>query len=158
MNCGIVAQGMAPIPTKSVMKSSPPLWYTVQAILGALLEQGLLVAAVLWLLPRFGIRLPLWLLAIFMLGLAVHSYIMYRVGKPTFSLKPRVAFENIIGAQGVVTRWQSSEGYVKVQGVLWKAKCHGHELKAGDEVVVAAVEGLRLVVVPKASYYGTGGA
>ncbi len=131
------------------MNSRLPLWYTVQAILGALLEQALLVAAVLGLLPGFGIRLPLWLLAVFMLGLAVHSYIMYRVGRATFSLKPKVAFENIVGAVGVVTRWQSSKGYVKVQGVLWKAKCHGHELRVGDNVVVTAVDGLKLVVVPK---------
>lgn len=140
------------------MDSRPPLWYTVQAVVGALLEQALLAAAVLWLLPRFGIRLPLWLLVTLMLGLAVHSYIMYRVGKPTFSLKPKVAFENIVGAVGVVTRWQSSEGYVKVQGVLWKARCREYALKIGDEVVVTAVVGLSLVVVPKAAPEGTGRA
>jgi len=128
----------------------------VQAIVGALFEQVLLVVAVLWLLPRFGISLPLWLLAVLMLGLAVHSYIMYRVGRPTFSLKPKVAFENIIGAVGVVTRWRSSEGYVKVQGVLWKARCPEYGLKVGDEVVVTDVSGLSLVVVPKAAYKGAG--
>lgn len=130
----------------------------MQAILGALLEQAVLAAVVLWLLPRFGIRLPLWLLVVLMLGLAVHSYIMYRAGKPTFSLKPRVAFENIIGSVGVVTRWQSSEGYVKVQGVLWKAKCQGHELRVGDKVEVTGVEGLKLVVMPTASCEDTAGA
>ncbi len=139
------------------MNSRPPLWYTVQAVVGALFEQALLAAAVLWLLPLFGIRLPLWLLAVLMLGLAVHSCIMYRVGRTTFFLKPKVAFENIIGATGVVTRWQSSEGYVKVQGVLWKARCPEHGLKAGDEVVVTGVVGLRLMVVPKAVYRTSSG-
>ena len=131
------------------MKSTPPLWYVVQSILGALSEQALLVAVVLWLLPRFDIRMPLWLLAMMMLALAVHSYMMYRAGKVTFSLKPKVAFENIVGAEGVVTSWQGSEGYIKVQGVLWKARCPEHELKPGDKVVVTTIERLRLVVAPK---------
>lgn len=131
------------------MNTRPPLWYTIQAIVGALLEQALLVALVVWLLPKFGIELPLWLVAILMIALAVHSYIMYHVGRPTFSLKPKVAFENIIGAEGRVVRWQGADGYVKVQGVLWKARCDRCELNCGEEVVVVGIEGLKLVVIPK---------
>lgn len=130
------------------------MWYRIQAILGALLEQVLLAAAVLWLLPEFGIVLPLWALVVLTVVLGVHSYVMYRVGRPIFSLKPKVAFENIIGAEGVVIRWQLSSGYVKVQGVLWKARCQGCQLRTGDGVVVTAVEGLRLVVMPKTSCQG----
>lgn len=131
------------------MRNKPPIWYKVQAILGWMLEEAILVAIVLWLLPHFDINLPLWALGILMAALAIYSYVMYRVGKPTFLLKPRVAAETIIGNEGKVTKWLAPEGYVKVQGVLWKATCNEAELEIGDEVVVVDIEGLKLLVSPK---------
>jgi len=131
------------------MKDRPPLWYTVQAILGWMIEEAILVAVVLWLLPLFDINIPLWGLAILMAALAVHSCIMYRMGRPTFLIKPKVAAENIIGDEGRVTRRLAPEGYVKVKGVLWKATCDEAELEIGDEIVVVSIEGLRLIVKPR---------
>jgi membrane protein implicated in regulation of membrane protease activity len=131
------------------MKTKPPIWYTVQAILGWMLEEAILVAVVLWLLPLFNINIPLWGLAILMVALAVYSYVMYRVGSPTFLMKPKVAAETIIGNDGKVTRRLAPEGYVKVQGVLWKATCVESELEVGDDVVVVDINGLRLIVSPK---------
>jgi len=81
--------------------------------------------------------------------LAAYSYIMYRVGVPTFLMKPKVAAETIIGNDGKVTRRLDPEGYVKVQGVLWKATCVESELEVGDDVVVVDINGLRLIVSPK---------
>ena len=132
------------------MKSRPPLLYTLQAVLSWILEEILLAAFVLWLLPHFfNINLPLWGLAILMLALAILSGVMYRVGRRTFFIRPKVAAENIIGSVGTVTRRLTPEGYVKVQGVLWKAICNGLELGVGDEVEVVGMEGLKLVVKPK---------
>jgi len=131
------------------MKTKPPIWYTVQAILGWMLEEAILVAVVLWLLPLFNINIPLWGLAILMVALAVYSYVMYRVGSPTFLMKPKVAAETIIGDDGKVTKRLAPEGYVKVQGVLWKATCVESELEVGDDVVVVDINGLRLIVSPK---------
>ena len=131
------------------MKDRPPLWYTVQAILGWMIEEAILVAVVLWLLPLFNINVPLWGLAILMAGLAVHSFNMYRVGRPTFLIKPKVAAENIIGDEGTVTKRLAPEGYVKVKGVLWKAMCEEAELEIGDDVVVVGIERLKLIVSPK---------
>jgi membrane-bound serine protease (ClpP class) len=131
------------------MKTKPPIWYTVQAILGWMLEEVVLVAVVLWLLPLFNINIPLWGLAILMVALAIYSYIMYRVGRSTFLMKPKVAAETIIGDDGKVTKRLAPEGYVKVQGVLWKATCVESELEVGDDVVVVDINGLRLIVSPK---------
>ena len=131
------------------MKTKPPIWYTVQAILGWMLEEAILVAVVLWLLPLFNINIPLWGLAILMVALAIYSYIMYRGGRSTFLMKPKVAAETIIGDDGKVTKRLAPEGYVKVQGVLWKATCVESELEVGDDVVVVDINGLRLIVSPK---------
>ena len=131
------------------MKTKPPLWYTLQAILGWIIEEVILVAAVLWLLPQFDVNLPLWVLGILMAALAIYSYIMYRIGRSTFLIRPKVAAETVIGNGGKVTKRLAPEGYVKVQGVLWKATCVESELEVGDEVVVVGIEGLRLIVSPK---------
>jgi len=131
------------------MDRKPPLWYTLQAILGWMLEEAVLVAVVLWVLPQFNINIPLWGLAILMAALAVYSYIMYRIGRPTFFIRPRLAAEAIIGNEGKVTRRLAPEGYVKVQGVLWKATCDEAELEIGDEIVVVGIERLKLIVSPK---------
>jgi membrane protein implicated in regulation of membrane protease activity len=131
------------------MRSRPPIWYTVQAILGWMLEEVILVAVVLWLLPLFNVNIPLWVLGILMAALAVYSYVMYRIGRSTFLIKPKVAAETIIGNDGKVTKRLAPEGYVKVQGVLWKATCVESELEVGDDVVVVDINGLRLIVSPK---------
>jgi len=132
------------------VKSKPPLWYTLQAVLSWILEEILLAAAVLWLLPHFfNINIPLWGLAIMMIALAAYSGVMYRVGRQTFFLRPKVAAESIIGSEGIVTKPLAPEGYVKVQGVLWKAICNEPGLGVGDEVEVVDIEGLRLIVKPK---------
>ena len=131
------------------MKDKPPLWYTVQAVIGWMIEEAILVAVFLWVLPHFDINIPLWVLAVLMAALAVYSFIMYRVGRPTFLIKPRVAAENIIGDEGTVTKRLAPEGYVKVKGVLWKATCDDAELEIGDEVVVVDIERLKLIVSPK---------
>jgi len=121
----------------------------VQAVLGWMLEEAILVAAVLWLLPQFNVNIPLWVLAVLMAALAIYSYIMYRVGRSTFLIRPKVAAETVIGNGGKVTKRLAPEGYVKVQGVLWKAKCVESELEVGDEIVVVDIDGLRLIVSPK---------
>jgi membrane protein implicated in regulation of membrane protease activity len=132
------------------MKTRPPLWYTLQALLSSILEEILLAVAVLWLLPHFfNVNIPLWGLAILMTALAIYSVVMYRVGRQTFFIRPKVAAENIIGSDGIVTRQLAPEGYIKVQGVLWKAICSDSELAVGDEVEVVGMEGLRLIVKPK---------
>ncbi len=117
--------------------------------MGWMLEEVVLMAIVLWLLPHFNINIPLWALGILMVALAVYSYTMYRVGRPTFLLKPRVSAEAIIGNEGKVIKRLAPEGYVKVQGVLWKATCNEAELEIGDEIVVVDIEGLKLFVSPK---------
>ena len=131
------------------MKTRVPVWYVLQAIVGTILEEAVLVAVVLWVLPYFNIHIPLWALLVLMVALAVFSYITYRMGKVTFFLRPRVAPEAIIGSEGKVVKPVAPVGYVKVKGVLWKAICGESALEVGDEVVVVAIDGLRLVVCRK---------
>ena len=132
------------------MKSKPPILYTLQAVLSWIVEEILLVAVVLWLLPHFfNINIPLWGLAVLMLALAAFSGTMYLAGRRTFYLRPKVAAENLIGSEGTVTKSLAPVGYVKVQGELWKAINNGVEVGVGDRVEVIGMDGLTLVVKPK---------
>lgn len=129
------------------MKNRPPMWYTLQAVFSWMLEEILLAAVVLWLLPRFfNIDIPWWGLAILMVGLAVYSIIMYWVGRHTFFIRPRVAPDDIIGSEGTVTRRLTPEGRVKVRGILWKAVSQEVEMEVGDKIEVIGMEGLKLIV------------
>ena len=131
------------------MKTTTPLWYTLQAIVGTLVEEAGLVFIVLWVLPLFDIHVPWWGLALLMLALAVVAYVTYRIGKGTFFIKPRGALESLIGCEGVVVKALAPAGYIKVRGELWKAVCEEYECRNGDVVEVLGVEGITLIVHPK---------
>ena len=131
------------------MRTKPPLWYIVQAIVGTIFEETVLVVIVLLVLPQFGIHIPLWGLVLLIVAVIILSVVTYRIGKPTFFLRPRVAPEAMIGNEGRVVRPLAPEGCVKVQGVLWKATCAEAELEAGDEVVVVGIDRIKLIVCPK---------
>lgn len=53
--------------------------------------------------------------------------------------------EALVGATAVVVEPCLPVGHVRVRGELWRASCED-EARAGDEVVVTAVEGLTLRV------------
>ena len=131
------------------MKVVSPLWYTIYALIGTLLEEAALAVIVLWVLPRFNIHIPLWGLVTMAVALAIYAYITYRLGRLVLIKKPIVDPESIIGNQGVVVRPLKPEGYVKVQGVLWKASCAESELETGDEVMVIGIDRLKLIVCRK---------
>lgn len=51
-----------------------------------------------------------------------------------------------IGRRAEAVERLAPSGYVRVNGELWKARARGGEVRAGDEVVVCAAEGLTLIV------------
>ena len=58
--------------------------------------------------------------------------------------------EAMIDAEGEALTDCNPEGQVRVKGQVWKANCPSH-VAAGDKVVVTAVTGLTLQVVPRAA-------
>jgi membrane protein implicated in regulation of membrane protease activity len=61
--------------------------------------------------------------------------------------RPDVGVEALVGRRAVVSTDCRPDGQVRVGGELWQAHCEAGAA-AGEEVVVRAVEGLRLVVEP----------
>jgi membrane protein implicated in regulation of membrane protease activity len=119
--------------------------YTVLTITTSLLEEAALAAVVLWLLPRFGINIPLWGLILMMIALGVYNYITYRLGMKALIKKPIISPD--IGSRGRTTTPISPKGYVRIKGELWQASSNS-TIDAGVEVAVVGMEGMTLVITP----------
>lgn len=118
--------------------------YTVYAIITTLLKEVALIMVVLWLLPRFGINIPLWGLVLMMAGLGAYEYIAYRLGKKALDKEPIISPD--IGSRGRATTPLTPRGYVRVSGELWKASSISSAIAIGGEVVIVGGKGLTLLV------------
>ncbi len=119
--------------------------YTVYSVITTLLEELALAAVVLWLLPRWGINIPLWGLILMMAALGACDYITYRLGKKALDKKPIITPD--VGSKCQVATPLTPKGYVRVNGELWQAKSSS-AVDAGEEVVVVGIERMTLVVSP----------
>lgn len=125
-------------------------------IISTILEEAAIVVIVLWGLPSIGIDIPwpgLVALMLAWLGWAVFTYWM---GSRALRQKPLVNLLGMVGSKGTAVSLLTPEGLVKIQGELWVAKSAAGTIDAGQEVVVVAQEGLKLVV--RAVDSGQGGA
>ena len=127
-------------------KQRSPRWHTIYSIISTLIEEALIIVVVLWVLPLLGINIPGWGLVIIIVGFAIFSYVTYLIGHPTISYKPLKSEESIIGCIGVVESELNPEGYVKIEGELWKATAGGDTLMKGVNVTVVSIYGLTLKV------------
>jgi len=119
--------------------------YTVLTITTTLLEEAALATVVLWLLPRVSINIPLWGLILMMIALGVYNSINYRLNKKALVKKPMISPD--IGSRGRTITPISPTGYVRVNGELWRASSSS-TIGVGEEIAVAGMEGMTLLVSP----------
>jgi len=122
--------------------------YTALAVVSSILEEAVLAGVVLWLLPRFGINIPLWALVFMMTALGAYSCAAYILGKKALEKKPLMASEAMIGSKCIVMTPLAPRGYVKVGSELWQASSLGSAIDKGQEVVIVGIEEMRLLVAP----------
>lgn len=132
------------------MKLKSGRWHTIYSIISTAIEAVALAAALIWLLPLFGVNIPWWGTTLILVLFLGYSYIMYLVGHPTVLQESVNAAESIIGNEGVVEVALAPEGYVRVRGELWKASCINGQLSKGEEITVTGLEGMKLTVEKKA--------
>lgn len=132
------------------------LEYTILTIAISLLEGAAIAAIILWLLPRWGINIPVWGLILLLVAFGVYQVITYRIGRRALIRKPLVSPEAMVGCYGKAITPLVPDGYVKINGELWRASSVGPHAEKGDEVVVREVNGLTLLVAPLSDKSGSG--
>ncbi len=112
------------------------------------LEEIAIVLAAFWLLPKFGINLPLAAVVALMVIWAAHSVFTFWLGSKALRRKSLPGWHNMVGSQGVVVNPLSPQGLVKIKGELWAARSDsdGDKVAVGKQVVVVEQDGLKLVV------------
>lgn len=130
--------------------------YKILTIAVSLLEAAAIVAIVLWILPQWGIKIPVWGLILIMLAFGIYQGVTYRLGRRALTRKPVVSTEAMVGRYGKVTTPLTPDGYVQLDGELWQASSVGPYAEKGDEVIVREVNGLTLLVAPRSNKSGSG--
>ncbi len=85
--------------------------------------------------------------AIGAVGVAAGLYIRWIAG-PMRRRQVKTGPESLIGATGVALTDLSPVGEVRVEGIVWRARCMSGSIKAGEGVRVVMIDGLTLVVEP----------
>ena len=122
--------------------------YTIYNIVTALLEEAVLAAVVIWLLPQWGINIPIWGLILMMVALGAYNFITYKLGKRALDRKPTASLEAMVGCNGEAATPLAPKGYVQVKGELWRALSTERNIDKGEEVVVIEIKKLTLLVKP----------
>lgn len=120
--------------------------YIVSTIVTAVLGAAVIAAIVLWLLPRWGINIPLWGFILLVAAYVAYQVVTYRMGRRALDRKPAVAPEAMVGCCGQAATPLTPGGYVRVQGELWQAICTGPDIEEGEDIEVVGVRRLTLLV------------
>ncbi len=115
-------------------------------IITSLLEQAVLVAAVLWGLPLIDINLPLWVLVPASIVLQAYNVFSYRKSIQALRAQPIPGMSNMIGTRGETVNTLTPDGLVKIRGELWAATADNGNIVNGRNVTVVEQSGLKLVV------------
>ncbi len=122
--------------------------YIIFNIATGLLKGAVLAAIVLWLLPLWGINIPIWGLMIIVVAFLIYEIITFRLGKRALERKPVIWSEAIVGRCGKATTPLAPSGYVQVEGELWHALSIDTNINEGDDIVVVELDRLTLSVAP----------
>lgn len=119
------------------------------AIITSLIDEIIIVALILWVLPRFGIHVPWWGLVLVIVAFVVYAVTVFTLGSRILKKKPLAGLSDMLEMEGKTQGRLAPAGFVKIEGELWEARSGAGVIEAGVEVVVVAQEGLRLVVREK---------
>jgi membrane-bound serine protease (ClpP class) len=118
----------------------------ILAIASTSLEEVAIWVIWRWLLPEFGIRLPLAVLIGVVVAWAAFSVWLFIFTTLTLKKQAMVGLPSMVGTVGKVASRLSPEGQVRIKGELWGATSAEGDIEVGDEVAVIKEDGLKLFV------------
>ena len=114
-------------------------------IIISLVDEVIIIFVLFFVLSRFGIEMPIWLIITLVLIFSVITYAVYRALKKS----PLLGFDNMIGKSGIAINKIARKGTIKIGGELWAAEVDSENIEAGEEVTVIGQTGLKLTVIKK---------
>ncbi len=114
-------------------------------IIISLVDEAIIILVLFFVLSRFGIEMPLWLIITLVLIFSIITYVVYQALKKT----PLLGFDNMIGKSGATVSQIARKGTVKIGRELWAAEVDGDNIEVGEEVTVIGQTGLKLTVIKK---------
>jgi membrane-bound ClpP family serine protease len=124
----------------------------IMAVFTNLLYEAIIVAVILWGLPRLGIRIPLYGLILICVAFAVYGVVSFHIGSRTLRRKPLPGLTTMVGLEGQVVSELAPEGFVRIGGELWNARAENGTMEVGVDVIVVRQSGLKVVVRRKQSH------
>jgi len=120
--------------------------YVMFNIATGLLKGAVLAAIVFWLLPVWGVHIPLWGLILLVVAFVIYEVVTFRLGRRALERKPMVSPQAIVGRCGRATTPLTPDGYVQIDGELWRATSSDTNINKGDDIVVVEANRLTLRV------------
>ena len=118
----------------------------IVAILTSLLDEALIIAVILWGLPRLGVQIPLYVTILVCLGFGLFAFLIYIMGSRALLKQPVKGFTDLVEMQGQVVVRLNPEGTVKIAGELWDARSENGDIEVGTRVEVVSQKGYKLIV------------
>jgi membrane-bound ClpP family serine protease len=116
------------------------------AIITNLLDEGIIVAFIIFGLPRLGVHIPLYGIILIGVAFLVYAVGFYTIGSRILKKKPIPGFSDMIGTKGRTVSRLNPQGLVKIESELWEAKAETGNISAGTDIVVVDQYGLKLIV------------
>jgi membrane protein implicated in regulation of membrane protease activity len=109
------------------------------------IPQWLVLALFLWsLIDR--IAVPRWAGAGFLVFWVLKDFAMYPFVRRAYENNAKSGIEALVGGKGMTHEPIAPEGYIKIQGELWKARAEGQSIPRDRIVRVTGANGMTLIV------------
>jgi len=116
-------------------------------ILVLLLDEVVVIVAIVFVLNYLGVRIPLPIMIIGGLFIAILVFVIHIKVIPSFHWKQVTGREAMIGQEGQVVQSLKPVGTIVVKGEIWKAESVGEYVEVGRSVTIVEMKGLKLRVV-----------
>jgi len=118
----------------------------ILAVISTALEEITIWIIWRWVLPDFGLNLPVVFLVSIMIAWLVFSVWLFLFTTRVLRKQVQAGLPSMIGTRGKVTHVLNPEGTVKIRGELWSAVAEEGEMEAGTEIIVVGQTSLKLTV------------
>ena len=118
----------------------------ILAMLSTAATEAALYAIWRWVLPEFGIKIPLGVLIVVMTAWAAFAVFDFWFVTRIMKRQALVGLPTMIGSKGKVARPLAPEGQIIVKGEIWSAESIDGNIDSGEVVTVVGQDGLKLIV------------